>query len=195
MTIVNRAGTLQRYLDACGRPAWEVTREDVDRVVGGFAAQGPAASTRRGYVQAFKNFHALLTVRRVAAIEAAFGVRLEDPVDEFNAARHVSADSPSASPPPDPARLEDIFGLAFDRKRSFPARINEPASTAVSRRPGYRGTNRPDLHASTTGRLRSRIHAERRISRADSGLAATTRAGSLRRRLGQLQRSALRGAH
>ena len=38
LTIVNGGGTLQRFLDACGRPAWEVTREDVDRVVGEFAA-------------------------------------------------------------------------------------------------------------------------------------------------------------
>lgn len=43
------------------RPAaWEVTREDVDRVVGELAAQGLAASTRRLYVQVFKNFHAFL---------------------------------------------------------------------------------------------------------------------------------------
>ena len=115
LTIVNGAGTLQRFLDACGRPAWEVTREDVDRVVGEFAVQGLAASTRRGYVQAFKNFHAFLAARKVAAIEAAFGVRLEDPVDEFNAARHVSADSPSASPPPGPERLEDFFGFLRER--------------------------------------------------------------------------------
>ena len=115
LTIVNGAGTLQRFLDACGRPAWEVTREDVDRVVSEFAAQGLAASTRRGYVQAFKNFHAFLAARKAAAIEAAFGVRLENPVDEFNAARHVSADSPSASPPPGPERLEDFFGFLRER--------------------------------------------------------------------------------
>jgi site-specific recombinase XerD len=52
-----------------------VTREDVDRVVGELAAQGLAASTRRGYVQAFKNFHAFLAVRKAAEIEAAFGIR------------------------------------------------------------------------------------------------------------------------
>jgi integrase/recombinase XerD len=98
LTIVNGSGTLQRFLDACGRPAWEVTREDVDRVVGELAAQGLAASTRRGYVQAFKNFHAFLAVRKAAEIEAAFGIRLEDPVDEFNAARRVSADSLAAEP-------------------------------------------------------------------------------------------------
>ena len=92
-----------------------MTREDVDRVVGELAAQGLAASTRRLYVQVFKNFHAFLVARKAAAIEAAFGVRLADPVDEFNAARHVGADSPSATPPPEPERLEDFF--AFLRER------------------------------------------------------------------------------
>jgi integrase/recombinase XerD len=111
LTIVNGSATLQRFLDACGRPAWEVTREDVDRVVGGLAAQGLAASTRRLYVQVFKNFHAFLSVRKAAEIEAAFGIRLENPVDEFNAARHVSADSPAAEAPPGPERLEDFFGF------------------------------------------------------------------------------------
>src|SRR5215510_11250450 len=80
LTIGNGAGTLQRFLAACGRPAWEVTREDVDRVVGELAAQGLAASTRRGYVQAFKNFHVFLVARKAAANEAAFGIRLADPV-------------------------------------------------------------------------------------------------------------------
>jgi site-specific recombinase XerD len=92
-----------------------VTREDVDRVVGELAAQGLAASTRRGYVQAFKNFHVFLVARKAAEIEAAFGIRLDDPVDEFNAARHVGADSPSASPPPAPERLEDFFGFLRER--------------------------------------------------------------------------------
>lgn len=89
VTIGNGAGTLQRFLAACGRPAWEVTREDVDRVVGELAAQGLAASTRRLYVQAFKNFHVFLVARKAAAIEGAFGVRLADPLDEFNAARQL----------------------------------------------------------------------------------------------------------
>ena len=115
LTIGNGAGTLQRFLAACGRPAWEVTGEDVDRVVGELAAQGLAASTRRLYVQTFKGFHAFLVARKAAAIETAFGVRLADPVDEFNAARHVGADSPSASPPPLPERLEDFFGFLRER--------------------------------------------------------------------------------
>ena len=96
-TMDNWSGVLDRFLAACGRPAWEVTREDVDRVVAGLVAQGLAASTRRGYVQAFKGFHAFLAARKATEIEAAFGVRLVDPVDEFNAARHVGADSPRPS--------------------------------------------------------------------------------------------------
>lgn len=114
-TMDNWSGVLDRFLAACGRPAWEVTREDVDRVVAGLVAQGLAASTRRGYVQAFKGFHAFLVARKAAEIEAAFGVRLVDPVDEFNAARHVGADSPSAKPPPSPLRMEEFFDFLKDR--------------------------------------------------------------------------------
>ena len=72
-TMDNGAGVLDRFLAACARPAWEITREDVDRVVAGLAAQGLAASTRRGYVQAFKGFHGFLVARKAAEIEAAFG--------------------------------------------------------------------------------------------------------------------------
>jgi hypothetical protein len=34
-TMDNWAGALERFLAACGRPAWEVTWEDIDRVVAG----------------------------------------------------------------------------------------------------------------------------------------------------------------
>jgi integrase/recombinase XerD len=111
----NGSGVLERFLTACGRPAWDVTREDVDRVVAGLSAQGLAASTRRGYVQAFKAFHAFLVARKAGEIEAVFGVRLVNPVDEFNAARHVGADSPSVSPPPGPERMEEFFDFLKER--------------------------------------------------------------------------------
>jgi len=114
-TMDNGAGVLDRFLAACARPAWEITREDVDRVVAGLAAQGLAASTRRGYVQAFKGFHGFLVARKAAEIEAAFGVRLVDPVDEFNSARHVGADSPESKPPPGPERLEEFFDFCKQR--------------------------------------------------------------------------------
>ena len=45
---------------------------------------------------------------------AAFGVRLVNPVDEFNAARHVGADSPSVNPP-GPERMEEFFDFLKER--------------------------------------------------------------------------------
>jgi integrase/recombinase XerD len=53
-------------LVALGLPAWEVTAEDVDRVVGAMATDVRAASTRRDYVQVFKGFHRFLTARKAA---------------------------------------------------------------------------------------------------------------------------------
>lgn len=114
-TMDNGAGVLDRFLVACGRPAWEVTREDVDRVVAGLVGQGLSAATRRGYVQTFKGFHAFLSARKAGEIEAAFGVRMVDPVDEFNAARHVDSSSPSATAPPSPERMEEFFDFLKER--------------------------------------------------------------------------------
>lgn len=77
-----------------------MTADDVDRVVGELASSGRAVSARRNYLQVFKGFHRFLEVRKAAEIEAAFGVWLAFPLDEFNTARHVADDSPSADVPP-----------------------------------------------------------------------------------------------
>lgn len=114
-SMENSAGVLDRFLTACGRPAWEVTAEDVDRVVAGLVEQGMSAATRRGYVQAFKGFHAFLSARKAGEIETVFGVRLIDPVDDFNAARHVDSSSPSAIAPPDEERMEEFFDFLKQR--------------------------------------------------------------------------------
>jgi len=125
VTVDSSASRLDRVLATFGKPAWEVTREDVDRVVGAWAAGGIAASTRRTYVQAFKGFHEFLAARKAAEIEAAFGVRLESPLDEFNAARHVACEPASAKAPPAPERLAEFFG--FLRGRIATARKFGPA--------------------------------------------------------------------
>ena len=126
VTIENDSGVLERVLALLGRPAWEVTVEDVDRVVGGLAADGLASSTRRGYVQAFKGFHRFLQARRAVEIEALFGVRLVCPVDEFNASRHVGDDSPALLPPPTPERVTEFFD--FLKVRIATARKYGPAA-------------------------------------------------------------------
>lgn len=114
-TMDNGAGVLERFLASCGRPAWEVTREDVDRVVAGLVGQGLSAATRRGYVQTFKGFHVFLSARKGPEIEAAFGIRMVDPVDGFNAARHVDSGSPSVVAPPSPQRMEEFFDFLKER--------------------------------------------------------------------------------
>jgi len=126
VTIDNDIGLLERTLSALGRPAWEVTAEDIDRVVGDLAVAGRAASTRREYVQIFKGFHRFLQVRKAAEIEASFGVRLVCPVDEFNASRHVGDDSPALLPPPTPERFAEFF--EFMKARIATARKYAPAA-------------------------------------------------------------------
>lgn len=121
LTIDNGTGTLERFLASCGRPAWEVTSDDIDRVVGELAAAGMVTTTRRGYVSVFKGFFAFLCARKAAEIEALFGVRLVDPIDEFNAARHVGTESAELRPPPTPQRLTEFF--AFLRERIGTARV------------------------------------------------------------------------
>jgi len=125
VTIENAEGVLDRFLTMLEIPAWEAGPADVDRVVAELVARGMAASTRRGYVQAFKDFHRFLVARKSAEIGATFGVVLDDPVDEFNAARHVGNDSPSTRPPPTPARMEEFF--EFLRGRVATARKYGPA--------------------------------------------------------------------
>jgi len=126
VTIENDSGVLERMLALLGCPAWEVTAEDIDRVAGSLAASGLAASTRRGYVQAFKGFHRFLTARKAAEIEAVFGIRIQCPVDEFNASRHVGDDSPAELPPPVPERVSEFF--EFLRTRIATARKYAPAA-------------------------------------------------------------------
>ncbi|MFD9664893.1 tyrosine-type recombinase/integrase [Rhodococcus sp. NPDC059968] len=125
-TIANDMGVLERMLAGLGRPVWEVTAADVDRVVGELASSGRAVSTRRNYLQVFKGFHRFLEVRKAAEIEAAFGVRLACPLDEFNAARHVSDDSPAAEASPTPERVAAFF--EFLKQRIATARKYGPAA-------------------------------------------------------------------
>jgi integrase/recombinase XerD len=126
VTIGNDIGLLERTLKALGRPAWEVTADDIDKLVGDLAVAGRTTATRREYVQVFKGFHRFLQARKAPEIEAAFGVRLACPVDEFNASRHVGDDSPAELPPPLPERVDEFFG--FLKGRIATARKYAPAA-------------------------------------------------------------------
>jgi integrase/recombinase XerD len=147
VTIENASGVLDRFLVMLGVPAWEAGLDDVDRVVAELVAKGMVASTRRGYVQAFKDFHRFLVARKAAEIEATFGVHLVEVVDEFNAARHVGNDSPSEKAPPTVERMEDFF--VFLRDRIATARKFGPAGRDYALfRTLYHGGLRADEAAS-----------------------------------------------
>jgi transposase InsO family protein len=78
VTIENAVGVLDRFFEMLGKPAWEAGADDVDRIVAELVGRGMAASTRRGYVQAFKDFHRFLVARKASEIEATF-LRLGPP--------------------------------------------------------------------------------------------------------------------
>jgi site-specific recombinase XerD len=126
VTIGNDIGLLERALKALRHPAWEVTPEDINRVVGDLAAAGRTTATRRECVQIFKGFHRFLQARKTAEIEAAFGVRLVCPVAEFNASRHVGDDSPAELPPLSPERVAKFF--EFIKTRIATAREYAPTA-------------------------------------------------------------------
>ena len=116
VTIDASTIALERVLAQLGKPAWDVTPDDMDGWWEPGQLLGIAASTRRTYVQAFKGFHEFLVARKAVEIEAAFGVRLESPLDEFNAARHVGNESaPSTKAPPTAERMEEFFEFLRDR--------------------------------------------------------------------------------
>jgi integrase/recombinase XerD len=75
VTVDSATSRLERVLATFGKPAWEVTREDVDRVVGARVAAGIAASTRGTDVQAFKSFHEFLAARKAAETACGWTVR------------------------------------------------------------------------------------------------------------------------
>src|SRR5258708_8655389 len=52
VTVDSATSRLERVLATFGKPAWEVRREDVDKVVGAWAAAGIPAPPPRPYVQA-----------------------------------------------------------------------------------------------------------------------------------------------
>ena len=97
-------------------PAWEAAREDVDRVVaraGGSGDGGVDPAWLRAGVQGLPP-RSWWRARRPRSRRRS-GCVLVDPVDEFNAARHVGNDSPSTRPPPTPERMEEFFEFLRER--------------------------------------------------------------------------------
>ena len=114
-TIDGSLPVLERFLVQCGCPVWDVTRDDIDRVMVELADGGIASSTRAGYLQIFKNFHGFVSARFGGEIERRFGVVVDDPIDAFNRPVHVGSGIGMASVPPTVERLSQFFEFARDQ--------------------------------------------------------------------------------
>ncbi len=105
-------------------------------------------------MQVFKGFHRFLQARKAAEIEAAFGMRLVCPVDEFNASRHVGDDSPAELPPPTPERVAEFFEFLKARiatARKYASAARDYALFRTLYHAGLRSEeasllDRPDVH-------------------------------------------------
>ena len=114
-TVESATVRLDRILGVCECYAWDLGAAEIDRALTELAAQGVGSTTRRGYLGELVGFHRFLAARKAAEIERSFGVRLQDPVDEFNACRHVANDSPATRPPPTVQRMDAFFEFLRDR--------------------------------------------------------------------------------
>jgi integrase/recombinase XerD len=119
-TIDGAVPVLERFLARCGRAVWDVSRDDIDRVMTDLADGGIAASTRSGYLQVFKGFYAFVEARHALEVERCFGVVMANPVDAFNSPTHVGPGFEAVRPPPTPERLDEFF--AFLREQIATAR-------------------------------------------------------------------------
>jgi integrase/recombinase XerD len=114
-TIDGSVPVLERFLARCGRAVWEVSRDDIDRVMTDLADGGLAASTRSGYLQIFKGFYAFVEQRHGVEVERRFGVVMVNPVDGFNSPTHVASGCEATPAPPTVERLEEFFGFLRDQ--------------------------------------------------------------------------------
>jgi site-specific recombinase XerD len=126
-TIDGALPALQRFLARCGKRVWDISRDDVDRVMGELAASGIATSTRAGYLQNFKSFYSFVESRYGPEVERLFGARMTNPVDAFNSPAGITSGWEATRPPPTPERLDCFFGflreqVATARKYSTAAR-------------------------------------------------------------------------
>jgi integrase/recombinase XerD len=155
LTIEKDNAALDRFLALAGQPAWELTAADVDRVVEVLVARGTGAVTRRDYVRTFRQFFRYLLARHSVEIEQRFGVRLQDPIDEFHAGRHVVDTTEIV--PPTPERMDEFF--AFLRTRMDVARKWAPWARDYAL---YRTLYHAGLRASEATKLEIRdVHFDR----------------------------------
>ena len=108
-TLAGAERTLDSALVLLDGFVWEMSPEAMDTVLSGLVRRGLSVSTRRKYAAELAGFHRFVRLRKGPVVESVFGVRMVDPIDEFNAAQHVSDEGPGRRVPPSVARLDAFF--------------------------------------------------------------------------------------
>lgn len=88
---------------------WDLSPDGLDTLLAGLVKRGLSVSTRRKYAAELAGFHRFVRLRKGPLVESLFGVRMVDPVDEFNGAQHVSDEGVARVVPPSVCRLDDFF--------------------------------------------------------------------------------------
>jgi integrase/recombinase XerD len=125
-TVQAVVDTLPRTLEGLPCFVWEVVPETVDGLLIELSQRGVGATTRRKYVDGLMRFHRFVRLRKGHMVEQLFGVRMEEPTDEFNVSHHVASDAATQRPPPRADELEVFFERL--RERVGTARKYAPAA-------------------------------------------------------------------
>lgn len=114
-TIEGSSRSLDRLLLRSERFIWEFTSDDVNELLEEMTSAGLATSTKRSQLNDLLSFHRFVRTRKAAEVDAWFGLRLVDPIDEFNTIVHVSDEGGAARVPPSVERLDVFFETLRER--------------------------------------------------------------------------------
>jgi site-specific recombinase XerD len=114
-TIEGSSRSLDRLLLRSERFIWEFTSDDVNELLEEMTSAGLATSTKRSQLNDLLSFHRFVRTRKAAEVDAWFGLRLVDPIDEFNSIVHVSDERGAARVPPSVERLDVFFEVLRER--------------------------------------------------------------------------------
>lgn len=130
VTIDNDIGLLERTLAALGRPAWDVTPADIDRVVGDLAVKGRVTSTGASTCRSSRGSTGSFRPARPPR-SSPYSVSGWSARSTSSTPPGISATTAALVPPPAPERVAECFD--FMKQRIATARKYGPGLDLVLR--------------------------------------------------------------